>query len=237
MNDSRSSSSSAEVGSSAITSAGAPISARAAATRCCCPTDRAVAGRCTQRRAEVELAQQPFGGAALRMVCRTLRRLGALPPPGREAAGQEHVLQHRQIRQQVELLKDVADAIGTTDGRAKPATGCPSLARRNAPSRRWQRARRQRVTATCSCHCRWHRLETPSRRLSSRSWGSIERLAAPAASENAGHRSAAAPGPAAVLMPTSLFGIETQRRFRRLQRAAWPGRHPSPIARRADAAA
>ena len=38
--------SSAEVGSSAMTISGRPISARAAATRCCWPTESCVAGRC-----------------------------------------------------------------------------------------------------------------------------------------------------------------------------------------------
>ena len=46
MKASRSGSSSAEVGSSAITTSGAPISARAAATRCCWPTDSRPAGCC-----------------------------------------------------------------------------------------------------------------------------------------------------------------------------------------------
>ena len=42
---SRSAASNAEVGSSAITSSGWPINARAAATRCCWPTDSIDAGR------------------------------------------------------------------------------------------------------------------------------------------------------------------------------------------------
>jgi len=50
MNDSRTDSSSADVGSSAITSSGWPMSARAAATRCCWPTDSAEACRCAYSR-------------------------------------------------------------------------------------------------------------------------------------------------------------------------------------------
>ena len=42
---------------------------------------------------------------------------GALRAPHREPAGQQHVLHHRQIRDEIELLKDEADVLD-----AKPVT-------------------------------------------------------------------------------------------------------------------
>ena len=76
MKSSRSAASSAEVGSSAITSSGVPISARAAATRCCWPTDSASAGR-----------DHSAGGRPTR--CQQRLRRGRRPPAQRARARAE----------------------------------------------------------------------------------------------------------------------------------------------------
>ena len=105
---SRSALSSAEVGSSAITSSGWPISARAAATRCCWPTDSCDAGRAHS----AWLRPTRCSSAAGRGLRRPGGRRRALPAQAREAAGQQHVVQHAQVGQQVELLEDVAHVVG-----------------------------------------------------------------------------------------------------------------------------
>ena len=83
MKASRSAVSSADVGSSAITTSGAPIKARAAATRCCCPTDKAPAGRVhvgPDRRAAAA-----FAPLSARCRPRLRRASDGLPRSGRAA--------------------------------------------------------------------------------------------------------------------------------------------------------
>ena len=54
---------------------------------------------------------------------RTARR-----PQAREAAGQQHIFEHRQVRQQVELLEDHADVVGSPCVTRTGWQHCPRLA-------------------------------------------------------------------------------------------------------------
>ena len=96
--------SSAEVGSSAMSISGLPMRARAAATRCCWPTQNSAAGWRQRLRAQVEMRQQAFGLFT--------RITGALPAPRRKGARQQDVVDRGQPGQQVELLEQEADAVG-----------------------------------------------------------------------------------------------------------------------------
>ena len=100
--------SSAEVGSSATISSGPPISARAAATRCCWPTLRFA-------------AESPSSSAASRPRLCSSRRASSSAGPlraarsrrsAREAQRQHHVVEDRAVGQQVEHLEDDAEVLG-----------------------------------------------------------------------------------------------------------------------------
>ena len=100
--------SSAEVGSSATISSGEPISARAAATRCCWPTLRLAAERPRAR-----WASRP-SRASRRAASASAVALGRGAPAAlrREAQRQQHVVDHRAVGQQVEHLEDDAEVLG-----------------------------------------------------------------------------------------------------------------------------
>jgi hypothetical protein len=128
--------------------------------------------------------QRPRRGHALLLADRQLRRRAAeqwsrpgrpgpaaRAPPATGVAGaraharaekrqgRQHVVQHAQVGQQVELLEDVADVVGAEGSRA----------RRPAPTRaphqrHWPHAapaRRPAGPAACSCRSRWARAGTP----------------------------------------------------------------------------
>ena len=107
--------SSAEVGSSATISSGAPISARAAATRCCWPTLRLAA-----ERPRVRLALEAKARAAAARASSSADALARRPlaAPGREAQRQHHVVEDRAVGQQVEHLEDDAEVLGAEASRA-----------------------------------------------------------------------------------------------------------------------
>ena len=122
MKRARASKSSAEVGSSAITISGSPIRARAAATRCCWPTESLDTGAVGSSSLLGEQApqQQPRGSA--HATVRLGRARGSAPG---EVAGQDDVLGQVEVGDQVELLKDKPDVVGA----------------KSVASRRGQRAR------------------------------------------------------------------------------------------------
>ena len=87
---------------------GAPMRARAAATRCCCPTLRFA-------------AESPADAAASRPRLSSSRRASSSADPlrdgplatiARKAQGQHHVVEDRTIGQQVEHLEDDAEVLG-----------------------------------------------------------------------------------------------------------------------------
>ena len=103
---SRLSASSAEVGSSAMTSSGWPISARAAATRCCWPMESASARRSEQLRCQPGCSSR-LAAAASVLPC----RLRARSARSRENGRADRRFHAPRKGQQVELLKDVAGVI------------------------------------------------------------------------------------------------------------------------------
>ena len=109
--------SSAEVGSSATTIGGAPISARAAATRCCWPTLR-LRRRLVRDLGHAQPRQQPARLAVARP-----RPPAAL---GREAQRQQHIVQRGEVGQQVEHLEQDAEM-----RRPEPVARRPGAARRD----------------------------------------------------------------------------------------------------------
>ena len=102
MKDSRSASSRAEVGSSAITSAGAEQRARRRDALL-------LADRQCSRAPIPQLAPKT---RALEQPTGLFPRRRRAPHARRKTAGQQHVVEHREVGQQVELLEDVADVVG-----------------------------------------------------------------------------------------------------------------------------
>ena len=109
MKRARASKSSAEVGSSAITISGSPTRARAAATRCCWPTESldtgAVGSSFSSTNRRCSSKPRGSGHATVRLG----RARGSAPG---EVAGQDDVLGQVEIGDQVELLKDEPDVVG-----------------------------------------------------------------------------------------------------------------------------
>ena len=124
--------SSAEVGSSAMTRSGRPISARAAATRCCWPTLRFAADAAGDvPLVEAEAGEQPRASAL-----RRLRAARARAACRGEAQRQQHVVDDRAVGQQVEHLEDDAEVLGAEAValRRHRASRCRCRARRCVPA-------------------------------------------------------------------------------------------------------
>ena len=102
-------SSSAEVGSSATISSGAPMSARAAATRCCWPMLRSVTARASRSSrsspSRASSRRASASGVPVRAPARSRRRW-------EKAARQGDVVDHREVGHQVEHLEHEADVVG-----------------------------------------------------------------------------------------------------------------------------
>ena len=109
------------MGSSASTSSGRFISARATATRCFCPPDRLADG-------EVDPVGQPHPHQQFAPACPGRGGLAPLAHGG----GEDHVFQRGEIGQQVVELEDEADVAGcgtSVSARSSAAIrSCPSIA-------------------------------------------------------------------------------------------------------------
>ena len=106
------------MGSSASSTGGSFASARAIATRCCCPPESA-AGSLSACSAIADPGQQLAAPP------------GAAPAPGRSAAEvhrQHHVLRHRQRRQELEELEHDADGAAAPAGQGVRSPCWRSLA-------------------------------------------------------------------------------------------------------------
>ena len=131
-------------------SSGAPISARAAATRCCWPTLRLAAVQCRS----ATCASMPRCPAAAAPRPRIgLPALGAVRRFREKLQRQHDIVDHRAIGQQIEHLEDNAVMLGAEAVARMAARACRyrcrALRRCRMPVRRCRRAGSE--TSTCRC--------------------------------------------------------------------------------------
>ena len=105
-----------------------------------------------QRGAQPDALQQR---ARPRSAASRVARRGPLRGAGREAAGQQHVVEHAQVGQQVELLEDVADMVGAEGVAPRAGQRRPGGAEQADLAGAAAAARRPAGRAACSCRRRW----------------------------------------------------------------------------------